>query len=445
MFSILAEKLPSIKIIHGKPRHPESQGAVERANRDIKDALFTMMLDNRNDQCWVKYLKWVKFHKNTSYHSTIKMTPFEAVYNKKPSFGLSHLGIAHEFWGSIDTEEDLAVFQREVSGPAAAEVRSSELSFDEVDELLSQSSYPVSHHSPVPYNSKFRPQIDEYESQIHYPLPVGTLVTEGFESPIESNYHPFQTGYHQPELTEESELTSNQTQTHHHSPGLPFSQSPTPLRHTEIIPDNNMDCVACGQKTSGVHSCPDCFRFIHTVCGRLVGEEGYGSSVVCPACDLASRKETCSTMRAGIKRSQESLHHRMLNSSSNKFKPAYIGNTVIIPISEPDKVKSLGPRNIIGCITGKDDSTYTVGTSQGTISVAYTRNQFELCHSNLLSIESVPPETVTQTEVTQSASLGITNGSSCRCKFCKTQRCPCEKSGRACNSKCHKDHSCFNK
>ena len=23
------------------------------------------------------------------------MTPFEAVYNKKPSFGLSHLGIAH--------------------------------------------------------------------------------------------------------------------------------------------------------------------------------------------------------------------------------------------------------------------------------------------------------------------------------------------------------------
>ena len=100
----------------------------------------------------------------------------------------------------------------------------------------------------------------------------------------------------------------------------------------------------------------------HTICGRLVGEEGYGSSVVCPGCDLASRKETCSTMRAGIKRNQESLHHRMLNSSSKKFKPAHIGNTVMIPISEPDKVNSLGPRNIIGCITGKDDSTYTVGT-----------------------------------------------------------------------------------
>ena len=124
------------------------------------------------------------------------MTPFEAVVNKKPSFGLPHLGIAHEFWGSIDTEEALTAFQKEVSGPAAAEVRSSELSNDEVDELLSQSSDSVSYPSPVPYNSKFRLWIDEYESQIHFPLPVGTLVSEGFE-PSKS------TAYHQPELTGE--------------------------------------------------------------------------------------------------------------------------------------------------------------------------------------------------------------------------------------------------
>ena len=103
--------------------------------------------------------RWVKFHKNISYHSTIKITPFE-VYNKNPSFGLSHLGITHEFWESTHTEEDLTVFQKEVSGPAAAQVLSSELSIGEVDELLSQSSDSVSHHSPVPYDSKFRPRID---------------------------------------------------------------------------------------------------------------------------------------------------------------------------------------------------------------------------------------------------------------------------------------------
>ena len=80
------------------------------------------------------------------------MTLFEAVYYKKPSFGLSHIGIAHEFWESIDTEEDLTVFQKEVSGSDAVEVRSLELSIDEVDELLSQSSDSVSYPSPVPYS-----------------------------------------------------------------------------------------------------------------------------------------------------------------------------------------------------------------------------------------------------------------------------------------------------
>ena len=48
------------------------------------------------------------------------------------------------------------------------------------------------------------------------------------------------------------------------------------------------------------------------------------------------------SIRASMKRSQESFH-RKLNSSSKNLKPAHIGNTVVIPISEPDKVNSLGP------------------------------------------------------------------------------------------------------
>ena len=36
LFSTQAERLPTIKLVHGKPQHPESQGAVERANRDNK-------------------------------------------------------------------------------------------------------------------------------------------------------------------------------------------------------------------------------------------------------------------------------------------------------------------------------------------------------------------------------------------------------------------------
>ena len=47
LFTTLVTKWPTIKIVHGKPRHPESQGAMERANHDIKNGLFGMMRENK--------------------------------------------------------------------------------------------------------------------------------------------------------------------------------------------------------------------------------------------------------------------------------------------------------------------------------------------------------------------------------------------------------------
>ena len=37
---------PDLKLVHGKPCHPQSQGSVERANGDIKDMLTAWMGDN---------------------------------------------------------------------------------------------------------------------------------------------------------------------------------------------------------------------------------------------------------------------------------------------------------------------------------------------------------------------------------------------------------------
>ena len=43
LFSLINQKWPSTKIVHGKPRHTESQGSVERANREIKNCLGSKM------------------------------------------------------------------------------------------------------------------------------------------------------------------------------------------------------------------------------------------------------------------------------------------------------------------------------------------------------------------------------------------------------------------
>ena len=39
LYSLINEDRPNTKILHGNPRHPESEGSVERANRDLKNAL----------------------------------------------------------------------------------------------------------------------------------------------------------------------------------------------------------------------------------------------------------------------------------------------------------------------------------------------------------------------------------------------------------------------
>ncbi|KAL4103913.1 hypothetical protein QTP88_019230 [Uroleucon formosanum] len=39
---------PDVKIVHGKPRHSQSQGSVERANRDVEDMQTTWMAQNKS-------------------------------------------------------------------------------------------------------------------------------------------------------------------------------------------------------------------------------------------------------------------------------------------------------------------------------------------------------------------------------------------------------------
>ena len=55
--TMIRDKWPECKIVHGKPRHPQSQGSVERINKEIKKVLGSLMRKNK-DQCWMKYLNF---------------------------------------------------------------------------------------------------------------------------------------------------------------------------------------------------------------------------------------------------------------------------------------------------------------------------------------------------------------------------------------------------
>ena len=85
---------PALVMVHGKARHPQSQGSVERANGDIKDMLVVWLdsssrslqhiwLADNDSHDWVTSIKCVQFQKNSAHHSGIKRSPCSALFGEE--------------------------------------------------------------------------------------------------------------------------------------------------------------------------------------------------------------------------------------------------------------------------------------------------------------------------------------------------------------------------
>jgi transposase InsO family protein len=100
----LKELWLDLVLVHGKPRHPQSQASVERANCDIKDMLTAWMADN-NTTDWSVGLKFVQFQKNNSHHTGIKQTPFAALFGADAKIGLTSSSIPNEVLQRLQSED----------------------------------------------------------------------------------------------------------------------------------------------------------------------------------------------------------------------------------------------------------------------------------------------------------------------------------------------------
>ena len=69
---------PGLKIVHGRPRHPQSQGSVERANAEVSKLV--RLCKEEAGGSWVKALPRAQLKLNMNYHSGIKCSPIEALY-----------------------------------------------------------------------------------------------------------------------------------------------------------------------------------------------------------------------------------------------------------------------------------------------------------------------------------------------------------------------------
>lgn len=69
------------KLKHSSAYHPETDGQTEAVNKCLESYLRAFVCDK--PRSWQHYLYLAEFWYKTSFHSSIKMTPFKALYGKE--------------------------------------------------------------------------------------------------------------------------------------------------------------------------------------------------------------------------------------------------------------------------------------------------------------------------------------------------------------------------
>jgi hypothetical protein len=80
--NIILLRQHGIRIINGRPRHPQSQGLVEKANGTFKDKLRKWSLSS-GSVSWTRAIPEICMSMNKQRHSTTKVSPYEIVFKQK--------------------------------------------------------------------------------------------------------------------------------------------------------------------------------------------------------------------------------------------------------------------------------------------------------------------------------------------------------------------------
>jgi hypothetical protein len=103
-----------VVIVHGRPRHPQSQGSVERANQDVEPMIGNWMKDN-NTKNWVLGLNFVQIAKNTRFHSGVGSEPYKLQYGQICRYGLADLPVDKEVLAKLRNEDELNDLMKGIS------------------------------------------------------------------------------------------------------------------------------------------------------------------------------------------------------------------------------------------------------------------------------------------------------------------------------------------
>eukprot|EP00965_Chrysotila_dentata_P194610 6176471-Pleurochrysis_carterae.AAC.1 len=97
---------PSCKMVHGRARHSESHGGIERLNRTVEGRLGTWLHEN-NSKHWSIGRMIVTWQINTAHPKAVGAMPYMLAFGQQPRVGISALPLAPELLDTLATEAEL--------------------------------------------------------------------------------------------------------------------------------------------------------------------------------------------------------------------------------------------------------------------------------------------------------------------------------------------------
>lgn len=134
----LADMWPGMKLVHGKPRHSQSQGSIERSNQDVRDMLVAWM--SNNTKTWSEGLRFIQSKKDWALHSVIKTSPYEAMFGMVQRIGLGNSALTEDMYSSIETEELEQLFNARMNNGKDKEDKGETNQQDRKDEVENQTN-----------------------------------------------------------------------------------------------------------------------------------------------------------------------------------------------------------------------------------------------------------------------------------------------------------------
>jgi hypothetical protein len=97
-----------IVIVRGRPRHPQTQGSVERANQDVERMLGNWMKHNRST-AWSVGIYQIASEKNKRVNDTIGKSPYELLLGQNPRVKINALVRDPILLSKLKSEAELEV------------------------------------------------------------------------------------------------------------------------------------------------------------------------------------------------------------------------------------------------------------------------------------------------------------------------------------------------